>query len=130
MAPKPNFRLLIRNLRTGNTSVPENSIFNLIKEQNMKEQELVERIAALMKIRYGRAVSKTAVAILLDSLSDVVTAKLKSGDEVILPNLGKLAVKHKAARTGRNPQTGESIQIQAKRVADFTAAKSLKDALA
>ena len=95
----------------------------------MTKQDLIERLTETMKIRYDRAVSKTDVASLLDALGDVITERLKAGDEVTLPGLGKLAVKAKAARTGRNPKTGEAIQIPAKRVPDFSAAKALKDAL-
>lgn len=96
----------------------------------MTKQDLIERITETMKIRHDRAVSKTDVASLLDTLGDVATERLKAGDDVSLPGLGKLAVKTKAARTGRNPKTGEAIQIPAKRVPDFSPAKALKDALA
>jgi DNA-binding protein HU-beta len=96
----------------------------------MTKQELIERITEIMKIRHDRTVSKTDVAALLDALGDVATERLKAGDDVSLPGLGKLAVKTKAARTGRNPKTGEAIQIPAKRVPDFSSAKALKDALA
>lgn len=96
----------------------------------MTKQDLIERITETMKIRHDRAVSKTDVTSLLDALGDVVTERLMAGDDVSLPGLGKLAVKAKAARTGRNPKTGESIQIPAKRVPDFSPAKALKDALA
>lgn len=95
----------------------------------MTKQDLIERITETMKNRHDRAVSKTDVASLLDTLGDVATERLKAGDDVSLPGLGKLAVKTKAARTGRNPKTGEAIQIPAKRVPDFSPAKALKDAL-
>lgn len=96
----------------------------------MTKQDLIERITETMRTRYDRTVSKTDVAALLDALGDVTTSQLKDGGEVPLPGLGKLAVKAKAARTGRNPKTGEAIQIPAKRVPGFTATKPLKDALA
>lgn len=92
----------------------------------MTKQELIERITETM----AGAVSKTDVASVLSALGDVATERLKAGDEVPLPSLGKLVVKSKAARTGRNPKTGEAIQIPAKRVPDFSPAKALKDALA
>ena len=122
-----NWKLLIRNLRTGN--IPKHSIFNLLKEQSMTKQELIDSITEAMKIRYDRAVSKADVSAFLDSLSDVATVSLKAGEDVMLPGLGKLVVKEKAARAGRNPQTGETIQIAAKRVAAFSPTKALKDAL-
>ena len=123
-----NYKLLIRNLRTGN--IPKCSIFNLIRNANMTKQDLIERITETMKIRYDRAVSKADVSALLDALGDVTTDRLKAGEDVPLPGIGKLVVKAKAARTGRNPKTGETIQIPAKRVPNFTPAKARKDAVA
>ena len=95
----------------------------------MTKQELIDSITEAMKIRYDRAVSKADVSALLDSLGDVATVSLKAGEDVTLPGLGKLIVKEKAARAGRNPKTGETIQIAAKRVAAFNPAKVLKEAL-
>ncbi len=95
----------------------------------MTKQELIDSITEAMKIRYDRAVSKADVSAFLDSLGDVATVSLKAGEDVTLPGLGKLVVKEKAARAGRNPQTGETIQIAAKRVAAFSPTKALKDAL-
>nr|WP_308444341.1 HU family DNA-binding protein [Laribacter hongkongensis] len=96
----------------------------------MTKQDLIERIIETMKIRYDRAVSKADVTALLDALGDVTTERLQAGEDVPLPGIGKLVVKAKDARTGRNPKTGHTIQIPAKRVAAFSPAKALKDALA
>lgn len=74
--------------------------------------------------------SKKQTESLLKIVGDVVTSALESGGEVTLPGLGKLTVKAKAARTGRNPKTGEEIEIPAKTVPHFSAAKALKDAVA
>ena len=95
----------------------------------MTKSELIDRITETMRIRYDRCMSKVDVVSFLDSLTDVVTERVAAGDDVPLPGLGKLSVKEKAARTGRNPATGESIQIPAKRVPDFTPVKALKDAV-
>ncbi|GAA4340437.1 DNA-binding protein HU-beta [Pigmentiphaga soli] len=65
----------------------------------------------------------------LDALGDALRDTLASGDEVVLPGVGKFSVKAKAAKTGRNPRTGESIQIAARRSPAFSAAKVLKDAV-
>ena len=63
----------------------------------------------------------------LDSLTAVVENTIKAGGEVPLKGLGKFKVQHSKARMGRNPATGEQIQIPAKTVVKFTVAKALKD---
>jgi len=65
----------------------------------------------------------------LDAMVDTVTGALKEGDQVVLVGFGTFAVKDRAARTGRNPQTGAEIQIAAARVPSFKAGKALKDAV-
>lgn len=77
-----------------------------------------------------RNLSKAEIECLLDGLAEVVHSQLREGHEVTLPGLGKLAVKHREERTGRNPATGETMHIAAKDVPVFTAAKALKDAVA
>jgi DNA-binding protein HU-beta len=59
-----------------------------------------------------------------------VTAALAAGDAVTLVGFGTFSVKKRAARKGRNPKTGEAIDIAASTVPDFKAGKSLKDAVA
>lgn len=66
----------------------------------------------------------------INALGNVIRDQLMSGGEVQVPGIGKFAVADRAARTGRNPQTGEAIEIAAKRVPTFSAAKVLKDAVA
>ncbi len=66
----------------------------------------------------------------INALGNVIHAQLMAGGEVLVPGIGKFAVADRAARTGRNPQTGEAIEIAAKRVPTFSAAKVLKDAAA
>ena len=65
----------------------------------------------------------------ITALGDVVRGQLKAGGEITIPEVGKLSVGNRAARNGRNPKTGESIQIPAKKVTAFSAAKALKDAV-
>ena len=65
----------------------------------------------------------------VDMVVDSIVEGLKSGDEVSLAGLGIFSTKMRAARQGRNPRTGESIQIQAMRIPKFRAAKALKDAV-
>ena len=66
----------------------------------------------------------------INALGNVIRDQLMAGGEVVVPGIGKFAVADRAARTGRNPQTGEAIEIAAKRVPTFSAAKVLKDAVA
>jgi DNA-binding protein HU-beta len=66
---------------------------------------------------------------MLSSLIEMVTARLKAGDKVRLTGLGILQVRDRPARTGRNPATGQSIEIKASRKIAFSAAKELKDAI-
>ncbi len=72
---------------------------------------------------------KATVRALLEQLGEIVSDTLEHGDELTLPGIGKLKVGERPARTGRNPQTGASIEIAAKKVVKFVPAKSLSDAL-
>lgn len=74
--------------------------------------------------------NKKDVEIVLDGLGIVIREQLHAGGEVTLPGIGKLSVKHTAARQGRNPATGEAITIPAGKKVHFSAAKALKDAVA
>ncbi len=65
----------------------------------------------------------------LDATLDAVTGALKKGDSVSLVGFGTFSVKQRAAREGRNPQTGETIKIAAANVPGFKAGKALKDAV-
>lgn len=89
----------------------------------MNKTELIEAIAAsadLPKAAAGRA---------LDAMVDAITAALKKDDQVVLVGFGTFAVKDRAARTGRNPQTGKPIEIAAAKIPSFRAGKALKDAV-
>lgn len=88
----------------------------------MNQAELIGKVAEVS----GQ--SKKDVEHALKTLGDVVQAELQQCGEVTLPGIGKLSVKTRAARTGRNPATGEEMQIAAKNVPHFSAAKALKDA--
>lgn len=65
----------------------------------------------------------------VETMVDSIVNGLKEGQEVSIAGLGIFSTKMRPARTGRNPRTGESIQIQAMRVPKFRAAKGLKDAV-
>jgi DNA-binding protein HU-beta len=73
--------------------------------------------------------SKGDVAKAVDSVFTAITDALKSGDEVRLGGFGTFAVAERAASQGRNPRTGEAIEIPPSKQAKFKAAKQLKDAL-
>ena len=65
----------------------------------------------------------------LDAVLGSVQGALANGDQVSLVGFGTFSVKHRAARSGRNPQTGAEIQIKASNVPSFKAGKALKDAV-
>ena len=73
--------------------------------------------------------SKTSVRAVLDQLAQIAADELEHRGEITLPGLGKLKVGERPARTGRNPQTGASIQIAAKKVVKYVPAKALADSL-
>ncbi|MFI5338389.1 MAG: HU family DNA-binding protein [Candidatus Methylomirabilales bacterium] len=89
----------------------------------MTKAELVQRIAKDAKI--SKQVAETA----LDSFMASVRDALRKGKRVSLVGFGTFAVGRRAARNGRNPQTGETIKIRATRVPKFKAGKVLKDAV-
>ena len=65
----------------------------------------------------------------LASMIDGVTDALKAGERIAIPNLGTFEVRQRAAREGKNPRTGETVKIPAKKLPAFKAAKALKDAV-
>jgi DNA-binding protein HU-beta len=89
----------------------------------MNKAELIDAVAAdanLSKADAGRAV---------DAVVDSITSALGKGQQVSVVGFGTFSVKHRAARSGRNPRTGETIQIAASNVPGFKAGKALKDAV-
>lgn len=89
----------------------------------MNKSQLVDKIAADANI------SKAAAGRALDAIIGLVTDSLKGGDDVALVGFGTFTVRERAARTGRNPQTGKEIKIAAAKVPAFRAGKGLKDAV-
>ncbi|MGQ7249617.1 nucleoid-associated protein HU-beta [Halomonas sp. V046] len=89
----------------------------------MNKSELIDAIAASADI------PKAAASRALDAMVDSVTDSLKNGDSVSLVGFGTFTVKERAARTGRNPQTGQPIEISAAKVPSFKAGKALKDSV-
>lgn len=74
-------------------------------------------------------VSKKDVATVLEAMMNMAYSQVKSSGEFVVPGIGKLVKVHRAARMGRNPATGESIQIPAKTVVKFRVAKAAKEAV-
>ncbi len=89
----------------------------------MNKRELIDSVSVLADISVPEA------ARTLDALTSVVHAALVQGKEVKLPNLGKLSTRERAARSGRNPRTGEPAEIPAKTVVSFKPSKALTDAV-
>ena len=85
----------------------------------MNKAELIDKLAK------DAGISKSQANATLDSFIEAVTKTLKSGNKVTLVGFGTFSVSKRAARTGRNPQTGEAIKIKAKKVARFKAGKEL-----
>ena len=89
----------------------------------MNKNDLIAAVAD------AASISKAAAGTAVDSTFDAITNALKSGDSVQLVGFGTFSVADRAAREGRNPSTGETIQIAASRQPRFKAGKGLKDAV-
>ena len=89
----------------------------------MNKNELVDAVSE----RTGLAKSDAARAV--EAVLGTITETLQKGDQVALSGFGTFVAKSRAARTGRNPRTGESIAIPASRAPAFKAGKALKDAI-
>ena len=85
----------------------------------MNKAELIAKLAD------DAGITKTQANATVDSFVDAVTKTLKKGDKVTLVGFGTFSVSKRAARNGRNPQTGAVIKIKAKKVAKFKAGKDL-----
>ena len=89
----------------------------------MNKSELIDAVADSADL------PKAAATRAVDALFAAVSASLKKGDQVSLVGFGTFLVRERAARTGRNPRTGEEIKIQSSKVPAFKAGKALKDAV-
>jgi DNA-binding protein HU-beta len=89
----------------------------------MNRSELIDLIAD--KAELTKSSAERALGALLDS----ITTSLKKDEPVVLVNFGTFVVRQRAARKGRNPQTGQEIKIKAAKVVGFKAGKALKDAV-
>jgi DNA-binding protein HU-beta len=89
----------------------------------MNKSELIDGVATAADL------SKADAARAVDGVIATVTEALKSGGQVTVVGFGTFLVRHRDARSGRNPRTGETIQIKASNVPAFKAGKALKDAV-
>jgi DNA-binding protein HU-beta len=89
----------------------------------MNKSEFVGEVADLAEL------TKADAARAVDAVIDTVKAALKKGDSISLVGFGTFVVRKRAARTGRNPRTGENIKIKASKIPSFKAGKALKDAV-
>ena len=89
----------------------------------MNKNDLVDTIAATSNM------TKADATHAVDAVIDAITNALKSGDEVRIAGFGAFVVSQRAASEGRNPRTGEKIQIPASKLPKFRAGKGLKDAI-
>lgn len=90
----------------------------------MNKSGLIEHVATLEDVA-----SKAAAGRIVDALFDQISSTLASGGEVAIAGIGTFHVVAREAREGRNPKTGEALQIPAKNVPKFRAGKKLKDAV-
>lgn len=90
----------------------------------MTKAELIKALST----KTGMGVAQTEN--ILARLADITAESILDKGEALIPGVGKLELTHRAARTGRNPKTGEEVEIAAKRAVKFKAAKALKDAVA
>ena len=89
----------------------------------MTKAELISKVANEAKI------TKAAAAQAVDAITEIITKDLKKGGRISLSGFGTFSVANRKARTGRNPQTGQQIQIPASKTPKFTAGKALKEAV-
>ena len=89
----------------------------------MNKTQLVSRLAQ------DTGMTKADADKALNGIIQIISEQMKSGDKIILTGFGTFSVAERKPRTGRNPQTGQPIDIPARRVARFKAGKLLKDAV-
>jgi DNA-binding protein HU-beta len=121
--------LLINKIRDfkrfsfGLLKIPINLLYNLYKTIIMNKTELIDAMAA------DAGISKAAAKKALESFLDSVGGTLKKGGRVSLVGFGSWSVSKRAARDGRNPQTGATIKIAAKNVVKFKAGAELSSSV-
>lgn len=90
----------------------------------MNKSELVDQVASRANL------SKKEANLAVDAIFETIESALSTGEKVQIVGFGSFEVRDRSARTGRNPQTGQEIEIEARRVPVFKAGKTLKEAVA
>lgn len=90
----------------------------------MTKSELIQRLAEQNPHLFLRDIEK-----IVDTVFEEITAALSRGDRVELRGFGAFSVKHREARIGRNPRTGESVHVESKRLPFFKTGKGLRERL-
>ena len=101
----------------------DNFFINITDWDKMNKSELIDAIAE------AAGFTKSDATKALDAVNDSIIAALQSGDQVSLVGFGTYSLKERAARIGRNPRTGEAIQIKAAKIPSFKPGKALKEAI-
>jgi nucleoid DNA-binding protein len=91
--------------------------------ENINKDALIDAVASKVEV------SKKEIGAIIETVIDKITEELRKGNKVTLTGFGTFKVSNRAARVGRNPQTGASINIPAMTVPKFTAGKALKEAV-
>ncbi len=95
----------------------------------MNKKMLITAICEKVNSVEGMKLTKKDCAVFVDAFTDVVFENLAKGEKVSIVGFGSFEVTDRAAREGRNPQTGETMQIPASKTPKFKASKNLKDAV-
>lgn len=111
-------------IRECDTIAKKYSFKHLVEVFNMNKTELIQAVQEAAEL------SKKDATKAVDAVFDSILEALKNGDKVALIGFGNFEVRERAARKGRNPQTGEEIEIAASKVPAFKPGKALKDAVA
>lgn len=98
-----------------------------LKEADVNKSEMAEKLANKADISQTKAVEIIDILFSTKDGQGIIAVELDAGRDVSIAGFGKFETRRSKARTGRNPQTGEEIQIPARTVAKFSASKGLKD---
>ncbi len=113
-----------KNKKIKNNFVGYKNLLYLLQLKSFKNS-IMNKAELIAKIADDAEITKTQANAAVDSFIEAVTKTLKSGNKVTLVGFGTFSVTKRAARNGRNPQTGAVIKIKAKKVAKFKAGKEL-----
>lgn len=94
-----------------------------------RENKIMNKTELIDFIAENAGLTKVAAANALKAFQEGIKKALEEGEPVIIADFGSFTVKHRAAREGRNPSTGEKIKINASKVVGFKAGKALKEAV-